>query len=256
MLMWARGSCPSWRVGLAGLVLACSLLCAAATSAAANGPLGGQQVSVAAVQATVQTVAAPATATVDRTAATVRRTAERSAAAAPAAPTAVVQQAPAVVPRTATTTLSQPAPAASAKPATGRKTTRHRRGGAAVAKAAVATPAPGAKRFPVSRPTVTPVTEPATALPQLQRSLSPRPDAPRRSERAASVAPAEDSVPAPAATSSAAAASASGSAAGATALLTLLSLVAFAASRFGSLLRLPEAIAPMPPLLAIPERPG
>jgi hypothetical protein len=43
---------------------------------------------------------------------------------------------------------------------------------------------------------------------------------------------------------------------GATALLALLALIAFTAPRFGALVRLAEARAPMPPLLAIPERPG
>src|SRR4029078_7098142 len=33
MLMWARRSCPSWRVGLAGLLAACVLYAASATSA-------------------------------------------------------------------------------------------------------------------------------------------------------------------------------------------------------------------------------
>jgi hypothetical protein len=39
-------------------------------------------------------------------------------------------------------------------------------------------------------------------------------------------------------------------------LLALLALFAFAAPRLGGLLRLPEGRAPMPPLLALPERPG
>jgi hypothetical protein len=87
------------------------------------------------------------------------------------------------------------------------------------------------------------------------RSLAPRPPAPR-TERAATVAPVDEPGPAPAAPPSAAAASSAGSSAGATALLTLLFLIAFAAPRLGALLRLPLALAPMAPLLAIPERPG
>jgi hypothetical protein len=84
------------------------------------------------------------------------------------------------------------------------------------------------------------------------RSVSPRPPAPRTSDRGATVAPADDPAPAPVAPSSAAAAT-SGSAAGATAFLALLVLWA---PRFGALIRLSEVRAPMPPLLAIPERPG
>jgi hypothetical protein len=87
------------------------------------------------------------------------------------------------------------------------------------------------------------------------RSVSPRPPAPRTSERGATVAPADDPAPAPVAPSSAAAAT-SGSAAGATAFLALLALLVLWAPRFGALIRLSEVRAPMPPLLAIPERPG
>jgi hypothetical protein len=51
-------------------------------------------------------------------------------------------------------------------------------------------------------------------------------------------------------------ASAAGSAAAATAFLGLLALLAFAAPRLGGVIRLLEGRAPMPPLLALPERPG
>ena len=254
--MWARRSCPSRRVGLAGLLLALSLLLAsAATTARASGPLGGQQVTVAAVPATVQRAVTPVVNTVHA----VRQTAQRSVAA-----TTTVAEAPAAVQHTVTavsSTVTRSAPSTSAKPTSSRKTPRHRRGsGGAVAKAAaIKTPAPAAKRFPPSGVTtavavVAAAESDAAAAPQSQ-SLAPRPPAPR-TERAATVAPVDDPGPAPAAPSSAAAASSAGSSAGATALLTLLFLSAFAAPRLGALLRLPAAQAPMPPLLAIPERPG
>ena len=246
--MWARRSCPSWRIGLAGLLLACSLLTSAATTALASGPLSGQPITVAAVPATVQRAAAPVVNTVH----VVRQTAQRSVAA-----TTTVAQAPAAVQRTVTavsSTVTRSARGSSAKPASSRKTPRHRRGGGAVAKAAALTPAPAAKRFPVSGATAVPVAADAGVAAE-PRSLAPRPPAPR-TERAATVAPVDDPGSAPAAPSSAAAASPAGSSAGATALLTLLFLVAFAAPRLGALLRLPAAQAPMPPLLAIPERPG
>src|SRR6185312_15839162 len=93
MLMWARSSCPSWRVSrLAVLAAACALSYMLAVSTAhASDPLGGQSITVPTAPAAVQNAVAPAVTTVRHTAATVRHTAERSAAAvAPAAPVADV----------------------------------------------------------------------------------------------------------------------------------------------------------------------
>ena len=256
--MWARRACPSWRVGLAGLLLACALCAAAASTAQANGPLSGQTAPVAAVPARAQRAVAPAVNTVQRSAATVRRTVERSTAAA-APVSAPVAQAQATVARSVATTVkqavSEPASTSPEKSAPQRKAARHRRGGGAVAKAATAAPARSAERSPVSGSTTPVVVEVAgTAAPQ--RFVSPRPEAPHDSGRGATVAPAEDPAPAPAAPSSAAAATAAGSAAGATALLALFALIALAAPRLGSLIRLPAGVAPMPPVLVLPERPG
>ena len=41
-----------------------------------------------------------------------------------------------------------------------------------------------------------------------------------------------------------------------TAFFAFLTLIAFAAPRLGTLIRLAAALAPMPPVLAILERPG
>jgi hypothetical protein len=211
--------------------------------------LGGK-ITIAAVPATVQRATAPVVNTVHA----VRQTAQRSVAA-----TSTVAPAPSIVQHTVTavsSTVTRSASSPSAKPASSRKTPRHRRGsGGAVAKAAAITPAPAAKRFPPSAVTAVPVAAADAGVAAEPQSLAPRPPAPR-TERAATVAPVDDPGPAPAAPSSAAAASSAGSAAGATAFLTLLFLIAFAAPRLGGLLRLPLAQAPMPPLLAIPERPG
>src|SRR3954470_21191290 len=92
MLMWARRSCPPWRVSrLAGLVAACMLSYAlAATSAQASGPLGGQPIAVPTAPAVVQQAAAPVLGTTRAAVATVRETAERShVAPVVAAPAAV-----------------------------------------------------------------------------------------------------------------------------------------------------------------------
>jgi hypothetical protein len=258
--MWARHSCPSWRVGLAGPLLACLLWSAAvASSAQASGPLSGQPV-VASAQATAQRAVAPPVNTAQRSVATVSRTVERTTAPV-ASVSAPVAEAPATVVRSVATTakraVPKPASTSPEKPAQQRKMARHRRGGGAVAKAATATPAPSAKRLEASRSTTpaAPVVEVAgTAAPQ--RSVSPRSNAPQHSGRGAIVAPVEDPAPAPAAPSSAAAATAAGSAAGATAFLALFALIALAAPRLGSLIRLPAGWAPMPPVLALPERPG
>jgi hypothetical protein len=239
--------------------LACLLWSAAAASSAhASGPLSGQPV-VASVHATTQRAAAPAVNTAQRSVASVSRTVERTTAPAPVS--APVAEAPAPVVRSVATTVNravpEPASTSPEKPAKQRKTARHRRGGGAVAKAATATPAPSAKRIPVRRSTTpaAPVVAVAgTAAPQ--RSVSPRPNAPQHAGRGAIVAPVDDPAPAPAAPSSAAAATAAGSAAGATAFLAIFALIALAAPRLGSLIRLAAGMAPMPPVLALPERPG
>ena len=195
-----------------------------------------------------------------------RRTADRSAAAAapvarPVAPApTVVRSASQTVDRTVAPTVKRtvsksPASHSSPKPAQQRKTDRKHRGGGAVAHTtATATRAPSAERLTAIRSTQPIVAEVAGA-PAPKWSVSPRPTAPL-SARGATVAPAEDPLPAPAAPSSAATATAAGSAAGATAFLAFFTLIALAASRLGSLIRLPAGSAPMPPVLALPERPG
>ena len=244
-------------MGLAGLLAACALCAASASTAQANDLLGGEPAAVAAVKATAPRSVAPAVNTVQRSVAGVRQTAERRVAAA--TPVArPVAQAPATVVRSVSPTVNRtvsksPASHSSPKPAQQRKTGRKHRGGGAVAHT-TATPAPSAERLNARRSTQ-PIVAKVAGAPAPQRSVSPRPTAPL-SARGATVAPAEDPVPAPAAPSSAAAATAAGSAAGATAFLAFFTLIALAASRLGSLIRLPAGSAPMPPVLALPERPG
>jgi hypothetical protein len=91
----------------------------------------------------------------------------------------------------------------------------------------------------------------APAAPTGDRQLTPRhPDGPR------TLTPADDVVPAGADDVPVAAAAAAGAGTAAAGLLALLALFAFAAPRLGALIRLPAGYAPMPPLLALPERPG
>jgi hypothetical protein len=88
-----------------------------------------------------------------------------------------------------------------------------------------------------------------------EHSAAQRVAAPHRTSRHDTVAP----VPAPApepATATTTAASAAGSVAGSAAVLALLALLTLASPRLGALLRLAKGWAPMPPLLATPERPG
>ena len=87
------------------------------------------------------------------------------------------------------------------------------------------------------------------------RTAERRHQASRAALRAGSTAPLGGPAPASGGSASAAASTA-GSAASATALLALLFLLAFAAPRLGGLLRLFMGWAPMPPVLALPERPG
>src|SRR6185295_12020425 len=181
MLMWARRSCPSWRVGLAGLLAACALYAAAATTARANDLLGGAPAPVAAVKATVQRSVAPAVNTVERSVAVVRQTAERTTAAA-APVSRPVAQAPVTVARTVAPTVNRtvsksPASHSSAKPAQQRKTARKHRGGGAVAHAATAAPARSAERLNVSRSTQ-PVVANVVGAAAPKRSVTPRPEAP------------------------------------------------------------------------------
>src|SRR5262245_54318188 len=252
MLTWARSSCPPWRVSrLAGLVAACMLSYAlTATSAEASGPLGGQPIAVPAAPAVVQQTAAPVVSAVAK----VRETAERAAVAPAIAPSADV---PAAVERTVTAargTVAKPSP----KPvAAHRHAVRHRRGGATVARAASAhTPAHAAPRHAQQRTTVATPALPVTVAAAAEHSAAPQAAAPHRAPRTGSVAPVRAPEPVPATTSSTTATAVGSSAGSAAAVLALLALLTFAFPRFGAPLRLPSGWAPMPPVLALPERPG
>jgi hypothetical protein len=258
--MWARPSCPPWRVSrLAVLVAACVLsYMPAAATAHASGPLGGQPIAVPSAPAAVSTAAAPAVAATRTAVASVRHTAERSvAAAAPvAAPVADIS---ATVDRSvtaATTTVQRVAPSSPKPAASQRHQPRHRRGGGATAHAASATPASAADRAPRHRSTVAKPALPVIVAAAPEHSAAQRVAAPHRTLRHGTVAP----VPAPApqtATATTTAASGAGSSAGsAAAVLALLALLTLASPRLGDLLRLAKGWAPMPPLLATPERPG
>ena len=224
-----------------------------ATSAQASGPLGGQPVAVPTAPAVVQQAAAPVLRTTRTAVATVRETAERSAVAPAIAP---VADAPVAVEHTVTaargTVAAQPSP----KPAAHRHTVRHRRGGATVARAASAIPAHTAKRADRPRSAVATPALPVNVAAVAEHSAAPQTAAPHRPPRTDSVAPVRAPEPVPATTSSAAATAAGTSAGSAAAVLALLALLTLAFSRLGALLRLPKGWAPMPPMLALPERPG
>ena len=217
----------------------------AATSAQASGPLGGQPVAVPTAPAVVQQAAEPVLRTARTAVATVRETTERSAVAPVIAP---VAHAPAAV-RTTVTAAATPSP----KPAAPH-TVRHRRGGATVARAASATPAHTAKRAARQRSAVATPALPVSVAAVAEHSAAPQTAAPHRTPRAGSVVP--DRAPEPATTSTATATAAGPTAGSAAAVLALLALLTLAFSRLGALLGLPKGWAPMPPLLATPERPG
>ncbi len=224
-----------------------------ATSAEASGPLGGQPVAVPTAPAVVQQAAAPVLRTIRTAVAAVRETAERSAVAPAVAPVA----APAAVENTVTAARGIVATQPSPKPAAHRHTVRHRRGGATVARAASAhTPAHTAKRAARQRSVVGTPALPVNVAAVAEHSAAPETAAPHRTPRTDSVAPAHAPEPVPATTSSAAATAAGTSAGSAAAVLALLALLTLAFSRLGALLRLPKGWAPMPPVLALPERPG
>ena len=215
----------------------------AATSAQASDPLGGQPVAVPTAPALVQQAAAPVLRTARTAVATVRETAERSAVAPVIAP---VADAPAAV-RTTVTASATP----SSKPAAPH-TVRHRRGGATVARAASATPAHTVKRAARQRSAVATPALPVSVAAVAEHSAAPQTAAPHRTPRTGSVVP----EPMPATTSAATATAAGPSAGSAAAVLALLALLTLAFPQLGALLRLPKGWAPMPPLLALPERPG
>ena len=172
---------------------------------------------------------------------TARRTvtAARTAAASsvPAPAPAITEPTVAAVRKSVARTAAAPVPPS--RPP--RRPTAHRRRGgdrhAIVVRVAPATRRRSAPRLVADRTT-------APAAPTGDRQLTPRhPDGPR------TLAAAADDVPV-------AAAAAAGAGTAAAGLLALLTLVAFAAPRLGALIRLPAGRAPMPPLLALPERPG
>ncbi len=229
----------------------------AVSTAHANGPLGGQPIAVPSVPA-VQDAVAPAVTPVRDVAATVRRTAERSAAVvAPAAPVAApIADVEAAVDQAAAPVVA-PAVKPSPKPAASpRHQPRHRRGGGATAHAASATPAPTAERAPSRRSTVAKPALPVVVAAAPEHSAAQRVAAPHRTLDHGTVAPLPAPAPEPATTATTAAAAAAGSVAGVAAMLALLALLTLAAPRLGALLRLAKGWAPMPPLLATPERPG
>jgi hypothetical protein len=217
-----------------------------ATSAQASGPLGGQPIAVPTAPAVVQRVSAPVVTKV-------RATAERAAVAPAIAPVAdvpaAVETAVAVAP--VTTFKPSPQPAAAH-----RRTVRHRRGGATVARAASAIPARTAKHSAQQREAVATPALPVTVAAVAEHSAAPSTAAPHRAPRTGSAAPVRAPEPVSATTSSATATSAGSSAGSAAAVLALLALLTLAIPRLGALLRLPKGWAPMPPLLALPERPG
>lgn len=221
-----------------------------ATSAQASGPLGGQPIAVPTAPAVVQQAAAPVLRTTRIAVATIRETAERSNVAPVAA-------APAAVETTVTAARGTFAVKPSPKPAAAhRRTVRHRRGGATVARAASAIPAHTAKRAARQRSAVATPALPVTVAAVSEPSAAPQTAAPHRTPRTGSVAPVQAPEPVPATTSSATATAAGTSAGSAAAVLALLALISFAFPRHGALLRLPKGWAPMAPQLALPERPG
>jgi hypothetical protein len=228
-----------------------------ATSAEASGPLGGQPIAVPAAPAVVQQAAAPVVRTARTTVAKARETAERAAAAPAISP---VADAPAAVESTVTAvhgTVAKAAPKPSPKPAAAhRHPVRHRRGGATVARAASAIPAHTAKRSANQRTAVATPALPVTVAVVSEHSAAPQTTAPHRAPRTGSVAPVQAPEPVPATTSSTTATGSGSTAGSAAAVLALLALLTLAFPRLGALLRLPKGWAPMPPLLALPERPG
>ena len=194
-------------------------------------------------------VAASATRSVpaSRVARTARRTvtAARTAAASSAPTPAPALKEPTVAAVRKSVARTAAAPVAPSRPARpvkahrdgGRRDGWKNRRGATVARVAPAT---------ARRSSPPPAADPTNAVaPSGDHKLTPRhPDGPR------TLAPAgADGVPV-----AAAAAASSGTAAAG--LVALLLLLAFAAPRLGAPIRLPAGRAPMPPLLALPERPG
>jgi hypothetical protein len=125
-----------------------------------------------------------------------------------------------------------------------------------VARVASASPAHTAKRAARQRSAVVTPALPVIVAAVAEPSAAPQSAAPHRTPRTDSAAPARAPKPAPATTSSAAATAAGTSAGSAAAVLALLALLTLAFARLGALLRLPKGWAPMPPMLALPERPG
>jgi hypothetical protein len=229
-----------------------------AASADASGPLGGQPITVPAVESAVQHAAAPVVRSARTTVAAVSKTAERTPVAPAVAP---VAEAPAAVEHTVaavTGTVAEAAPHSSPKPAAAqRHPVRHRRGGATVARAASAhTPAHTAKRSAQQRTAVAMPALPVNVVAAAEHSAASPAATPHRAQRTGSVAPVHAPEPVPPSSSSAVATAAGTSAGSAAAVLALLALLTAAMPRLGGLLRLPKGWAPMPPLLALPERPG
>jgi hypothetical protein len=248
--------------------LSCVLAGTLASTAQASDALLGQPVAVTPVTVVAQSAAAPVAApVVNRSHRAVAAVRDAAANSAPAPVDAVpVEPAVTAVRNSVARTAATPARPAAKQPRHGRHHVK--RHGPVVARAAMAHAA--TKRVgrrhspePAAAPTVAPqavptlsgnplVTEPVTtAAPTLRHHHA----APRHADHAAAIAPAESPAPAPSGSAPAAAAAA-GSAAAAAGFLALLALLAFAAPRLGGLIRLPEGRAPMPPLLALPERPG
>jgi hypothetical protein len=246
MLMRARrGSC-SWRVNtLAGLlVTACVLACTPAGSAHAAGSLLPE-----AVTTTVQQKVAPVTTTLKRVTKTPERTARQATtaiqsgatqAAAPAAAQTTVAAATTTAHHTVRGTIAR----------VDRKAPKHRRHTTKRSRPAQVLP----HNTNPGRPATIAVAT-APTQPKFDRAAAAQ-TKPKRTAPAATAAPAAAATQSAPHTTAASASAAGTSAAAAAAFLALLAIIAIAALRLGDLIRLRPAWAPMPPCLALPERPG